>query len=299
MTRDNSIDNLKGLLIFLVVLGHSFGLVYKFNMFRDAYHLIYLFHMPAFIFITGYFSSENKSILDHLKTIGLIYFWCQTFYAVSDWVLYGKNFKLIYYYPNYALWYLLVALYLKTFLSIFKARLLPIITLVLFSFFFLGYYAKKLQWKPIENKKYEMGIATLFTVFVGLFIYFKDLLNHKLLWRTGSYHIYENSSHAFYISIGVMLFTICIIYFLWIYRSKFPNLLTNVGKNSLYIYIGHILFIDIFRSQKLEYFIKSKSELLLTAMPFLLTIFICYIFTRKPVTSALSKIVQFPFNSAK
>ena len=57
-------DNYKGILIFLVVFGHmiytcatnaSGGLV------RQIFTFIYFFHMPAFVFSSGYFSRSEKA----------------------------------------------------------------------------------------------------------------------------------------------------------------------------------------------------------------------------------------------
>jgi len=58
-TRNVFIDNLKGLLIYCVVLGHiceNYEMAHpnlKFLIF-----FIYLFHMPCFIYISGYFSKK-------------------------------------------------------------------------------------------------------------------------------------------------------------------------------------------------------------------------------------------------
>ena len=57
-------DNFKGILIFLVVFAH-FLYAYRSLSSSFASHLvnfIYFFHMPAFVFTTGYFSrSENSN----------------------------------------------------------------------------------------------------------------------------------------------------------------------------------------------------------------------------------------------
>ena len=61
--RNRSIDIMKGLLIVLVVLGHSQAPVHRF---------IYLFHMAAFFIISGYlwkddYSKTKKSLLILIK----------------------------------------------------------------------------------------------------------------------------------------------------------------------------------------------------------------------------------------
>ena len=60
--RDYRFDNLKGFLIFLVVLGHA---IEKFQgkslmISGSIYSVIYSFHMPAFIFISGFFTNKAQ-----------------------------------------------------------------------------------------------------------------------------------------------------------------------------------------------------------------------------------------------
>ena len=60
-TRDAKIDNLKGILIFLVVFGHLLELVITKGHAKYIYELIYSFHMPFFIFLSGYFYFEEMT----------------------------------------------------------------------------------------------------------------------------------------------------------------------------------------------------------------------------------------------
>lgn len=61
-------DILKGLLIVLVVIGHAISTD------TPLHHTIFWFHMPAFFMISGYFTSEPRSMKDLLtkKTIRLV-----------------------------------------------------------------------------------------------------------------------------------------------------------------------------------------------------------------------------------
>ncbi|MFP3877521.1 acyltransferase family protein, partial [Bacillus paralicheniformis] len=54
--KDLKISNIKGLLIFLVVFGHLIEL-YKGNYYQ-IFVLIYAFHMPLFIFISGFLAKR-------------------------------------------------------------------------------------------------------------------------------------------------------------------------------------------------------------------------------------------------
>ena len=53
--RDYYFDNLKAVLIFLVILGHLVRRI-RTDLFFEVRDFIYLFHMPLFIFVSGYFS---------------------------------------------------------------------------------------------------------------------------------------------------------------------------------------------------------------------------------------------------
>ena len=54
--RNYRMDNIRCILIFLVVFGHMLTWIPEAD---TPYRIIYLFHMPAFLFLTGYFSHFN------------------------------------------------------------------------------------------------------------------------------------------------------------------------------------------------------------------------------------------------
>ena len=59
--RDPYFDNAKLLLIFLVIFGHLIQpFVEDYSQIEDLYYLIYTFHMPGFILISGYFSKNIR-----------------------------------------------------------------------------------------------------------------------------------------------------------------------------------------------------------------------------------------------
>ena len=59
--RDYRFDNIKCIMIFFVVLGHFLEL-FSGNISKAIYIFIYTFHMPVFIFITGYFGNVKRKI---------------------------------------------------------------------------------------------------------------------------------------------------------------------------------------------------------------------------------------------
>ena len=101
--RDIRFDNLKGILIFLVVFGHLLELVDG-SIAAWLYHVIYSFHMPAFVFCSGWFARFDAGrFFRRLLYPYLIY---QTLYLMFDrMVLHGKA-PLQYTTPYWLLWYL-------------------------------------------------------------------------------------------------------------------------------------------------------------------------------------------------
>lgn len=71
--RDPWIDNLKTVLIAIVVIGHSIVLMPRgdgsYPLQSHAYDFIYYFHMPAFVLITGYLSRSFRWSTRHLISL--------------------------------------------------------------------------------------------------------------------------------------------------------------------------------------------------------------------------------------
>ena len=117
--RINYIDNIKGLLIFLVVLGHF---IYDFAIYNVACSniakFIYLFHMPVFVFVSG-FLWKDKINYSKIKKFIVFYLIGNTLYMLFAYMFYNKELNLIE--PYYSFWYLLALIiwrisskYLKT-----------------------------------------------------------------------------------------------------------------------------------------------------------------------------------------
>ena len=69
------IDNIKILLIFLVVFNHiiAFQLVKEDEVVRFIWYGITIFHMPAFIFVSGYLSKKPQDVLKNVKNLLIPY----------------------------------------------------------------------------------------------------------------------------------------------------------------------------------------------------------------------------------
>lgn len=111
MSKDVKLSNIKGLLILLVVFGHLIS-PYRKN-FIELYLLIYSFHMPLFILVSGYFAKRAsfKKVLNLILLYLLFQPICRSFIILLDP---ERTFRFKYEVPYYHLWYLvsMIAWYL-------------------------------------------------------------------------------------------------------------------------------------------------------------------------------------------
>ena len=103
-TRDYGFDNIKFILIILVVLGHILEEISTTGFMGVIRSVIYSFHMPLFVFISGYFSRMSKRKTERAFAEYLIpFFIFNTIYTMTIQGVLKVNIFL----PQYAFWYLL------------------------------------------------------------------------------------------------------------------------------------------------------------------------------------------------
>ena len=125
-SRIETLDIYKGLLIFLVVWGHFMMPLIdrEYPVARRLFLLIYSFHMPAFIFLSGYFYygswKKRGTVFKSICYWTVLYCAMKLMLNCSDILFYGEK-RLIpnFLHESYAPWYILVMI-------IFKLLLLPI-----------------------------------------------------------------------------------------------------------------------------------------------------------------------------
>ena len=142
--RNYLFDNLKVLLIFLVVVGHSLENYIGYNVIlRSIYFFIFMFHMPLFVYISGYFSKNiEKCRKNAIKGLLIPFILFNIIWYASV-----GNFKFPIYYAGWTLWYLIS-------LSVWR--------------FFL---------KDIIKIKWVLGLSIILGLLVGYVDKYSDLLS--------------------------------------------------------------------------------------------------------------------------
>ncbi|WP_026883133.1 acyltransferase family protein [Clostridium akagii] len=267
--RNYLFDNLKVLLIFLVVVGHSLENYIDNNMvLRGMYFFIFMFHMPLFIYVSGYFSKNVEKCRKNAIKDLLIPF---IFFNII-WYISVGNFKFPIYYAGWTLWYLLSLFIWRFFLiDIIKVKWLLGLSIILglfvgfddkyvyllsftrtfafLPFFLFGYYSNNITIKKI--KSYPKIISVLGLISIGSFAFLitkYSVVNYRFLYMSESY-----KSFGLGVVQGMLLRAL--FYILAIIVSIFIiNLVSNrkfnlskIGANTMIIYLGHIYairFID-------------------------------------------------------
>ncbi len=153
-TRLSYWDNVKALLICVVVLGHT-GTA----MGDKWLSVIYAFHMPLFVFVSGFFSRKKsfEEFWGGVKRLLVIYLVFDVVYLGLD-IFLGETvgFERVIT-PSFALWYILALIYWKTLLQFLPKRFLDKSGLMIVASFVLAIVA---GFVPINQ---EMSFQRAFT----------------------------------------------------------------------------------------------------------------------------------------
>ncbi|MBE6184743.1 acyltransferase family protein [Heyndrickxia ginsengihumi] len=311
--RNLYFDNAKFVLIFLVVFGHLIS-PYKNNdgVLFTLYTVIFLFHMPAFILISGYFSKgfqKKGYIIKAIKKILVPYLIFQFIYSIYYYYTgVETKFTINFFEPHWSLWFLLSLFFWNILLFIFArfrwiglivASLIGIAigywdnagsylslsrTFVFFPYFLLGFLLEPKHLKKLRSIKYTktIGLAILMITVLLSVSFPKDAIPW-LLGDTSYAGMGVKDFHDGFLRAGqYVATTIIIIGFLFLIPEKGFKL-TVIGQRTLYVYLLHgfiIKSIDTFAPDSIHDWISSNYLLLL-----IISLSICLIlgsyFTKK------------------
>ena len=280
-TRIYLFDNIRALLIFLVVFGHMLTLeLGQFNLMDTIYFYIFLFHIPAFIYISGYFSKNvEKCRSTAVKSFFIPYIVLNSIGWIFDRFIINDSqdpFRLLD--PGWGLWFLLnmfiYKLLLKDLVKVRHVIVLCIITgllsglsteftsymtlarlLSFLPFFLLGYYTKEEHIERI--RKFPKLLCRLTLVFFFLISYMIvkfNLFNKEYLYLRRPYEEIQKGDlrgiliRAF-IYIAAIIITICLINLMSIDKTRF----SMIGQNSITVYVLHLFIVKFLRTLSLPW----------------------------------------------
>lgn len=322
-------DNAKFILILLVIFAHLLELILEESILaRSIYIFIYSFHMPALIFIAGYFSKfelEFKTfLLKHTKRLLIPYLIFQLLYLNFNQLLLFEeiNLSLFLKFPFWIMWFLfslfsweiLSYFLLKIKISAFKLFLIAGIaailigflnqfnrmfslsrTVVFFPFFLFGYYFKQ-HFKAHKIKEFlsEINKNQILLVFGAEIIFislFLDSINLEIIYGALSYHNLNISLYYGLLSRIIFLsaaFINSFLFFKIIPASK--SIISSYGARSIYPYLLHGFIVIIFKKYDL---FSSFSPLLAIIIYLMLTVFLIIMLTNSKVRKIFSYLIEF------
>lgn len=205
--RNTDIDAVKSSLICLVVLGHCLELNKSYcNISQSIYIWIYSFHMPLFIFISGYLS--KKADIKKFKKDIMFLFEIFCFYSIVHFALDKKIPQNIsdLLSPAWTLWYLLVLIYYKVIIQFTPDKYIN--TSLIISTILQSILVGFIHWIG-----YSLSLSRFF-VFLPYFI------AGYLLKEKSDLSKIKNVPTI--LSYGILLVTICISFFV---NSNFDKIL--------------------------------------------------------------------------
>lgn len=272
--RDAYFDNARFLLILLVVFGHLISPLKSDNdLLYGLYKFIYLFHMPAFILISGYFSKgfDKPGYLKKTFTKTLIPYaifqiiYCFFYYFTG----YDKDFSFSLFDPHWTLWFLISLFCWNVLLKLFakKSWALPVAfaigiaagyipffgsylsierTLIFFPFFLIGYLMHSEHFHLLRSIKGKLiALPVLVAVFIGCNTLIPDSFNDWLLGSSSYADMgYKDWSAGLLRTMFYGLNLIMTFSFLAIIPKK-HYFFTVYGARTLYIYLLHGFFIKL------------------------------------------------------
>lgn len=270
--RCYAFDNLKCFLIYCVVFGHMLILVpednIKLSLIKDVtYYIIYSFHMPAFIFISGFFS--KFSLKKILKLIGY-YVLFQVIYYLFEVHILGNSLKFQLHSPYYVFWYLLTlscyigsSVLLKRLPNNLRVLILLILllfslqagnfsnigytlslsrTLVFFPVYALGVFAgceSDRFWKLISRvRKYALALPFI-TLLITYHSYRSGYFTTNMLWGVLPYSYGYGPLQRAELILMSLLWTFSLLSVFLNYLNYDIPVVSQIGSNTLSVYLLH------------------------------------------------------------
>ncbi|MBU1109384.1 MAG: CapA family protein [Candidatus Riflebacteria bacterium] len=167
-------DNAKGVLIFLVVFGHFLFPYRDIKGVGVVFDLIYLFHMPAFIFISGYLSRLVSDSRKSILKLCCAYFIFNSLIMVYGVLYDGLEPSLLT--PCYSYWYIL-ALVAWRLITPTLARAREVLPFCIVLAVFIGF------WDEVNNMLALSRIVGFFPFFLAGYMFSEQTLMEFLSQR--------------------------------------------------------------------------------------------------------------------
>lgn len=268
------LDNLKCFLIFMVVLGHAADLYADTNRVTGVIRfIIYTFHMPLFIFISGMLGKKNirERRINNILSYLVLYLFIKVFQFIILWIVRGTAPAFRMFSDASAPWYIF-ALFAFSFITMAVDRVSPKYVLifsvivgclagydsslgdkfclmrifVFFPFYYAGYLTDPVKLCGYLSKKkfIPAAAAVLAALIIITAVFYDDIYLIKFIFtgRNAYSDVYENCWYGFLLRllcyavssiVGLSLIAI-------VPNRNLGRLFTYLGANTVQIYALHL-----------------------------------------------------------
>ncbi|WP_435742992.1 acyltransferase family protein [Nocardioides sp. SYSU DS0663] len=137
MQRDPWFDNAKMALVTLVVVGHALVLLPSGDVRDHGYDFLYAWHVPAFVFVTGYlsrsFTWERHRLWQLVRTVAVPYVVFEAAIAAFRIHVGGERLEDLWADPHWPMWYLSALFFWRLLTPVFRPMIGGVVVAVLVS----------------------------------------------------------------------------------------------------------------------------------------------------------------------
>lgn len=295
-------DNIKGILIFMVVFSHflfEYSTSHQNTISRKIVVFIYSFHMPCFIFISGFLTSSNSIKIINLTRLLILYYLFNFSFSLIVYFLY--DYKINFLVPQISYWYILslfswriiinflikfdyiilisiIISLLEGYWECFSNILAIDNTIAFLPFFLAGNYIRnkglidsylKLKKGFVKFCFILFGFFT-FSYIIIIYIDKQRITNDTLLMNKYNENNKLEDRIWFLANSSIMIF-----FFLLLIPNTKIHIMNKFGKNSLYIYLFHRI-ITLVVSRNI--FNKKNFASHIIELSFIFTIIVLFVF---------------------
>ncbi len=319
--RDPYIDNVKGLLIVLVVLGHLLGqAVGSVPGGKTIYTFIYLCHMPAFVMLSGMLSAAELTgrraaslIRDLLVPYVVFQLLYMSFYTVMDKPMYWTVNGFLS--PIYHLWFL-PALFIWRMLAPLFAQLRGAVVIAIvvslsagaatvlgralaldrvagmLPFFVLGVWLGRgrLTYRPSPRVRLA-ATAVLLAAAPLSYLVASRLSGLWLYWNRAYQQLGVGVTEGVLIRLGLMAVGLAMTWAIMMLAPRRQTFFTGWGVNSMYPYLLHVFVVMAFAWSPLVNHVDNIPALLVLIVA---AVSLVWLTASRPVVWALRPLVSPP-----
>jgi len=321
-------DNARYLAITLVVIGHAIlRLISASDTSYSVYLVIYAFHVPVFVLVSGYFAKSSPPGVKQLKRLVtdlvLPYVIFETIWTLVRWVVVGSlNLDLAQ--PSWTLWFILSLIAWRVALPYLAQVRYPLLisvvisvwagyigaitsefaisrTLGLLPFFVLGWRLRNsdltrrwLSWSPATVAVWRAGAVLVFAavavvVFTGIDFWREIGIRRFLLFDESYPAMGYDEWWAGAVRLAVIVVAVILSFAFLVLVPRRRTVFTDLGQATLYIYLLHTFVLYPFRESGI---LEGDTPLWYLPAMILFAIVVTFLLASRPVQKIFRPLVE-------